>query len=205
MRYLACTPLDTLTTAQQADFAADVGLAAVLGDDVYNLGELLQHPVLGVLAGTPRAWVRDLLEVFSTGDIAGFERIAAERASDPAASALAERRAKLDTKIRVLALVEAVFSRDTGERSLKFDEVAATCRVPLLDVELLLMRAFSLDVVRGSIDQVEEVVRFTWVQPRVLSDTQLAALRGRLTTWSRDIQETMVYVEVNAPELVRQE
>ena len=35
------------------------------------------------------------------------------------------------------------------------------------------MRALSLDLVKGSIDQVEQKVHMTWVQPRVLDRDQV--------------------------------
>ena len=36
------------------------------------------------------------------------------------------------------------------------------------------MRALSLDLLRGSIDQVEQKVHMTWVQPRVLDKQQVS-------------------------------
>ena len=43
----------------------------------------------------------------------------------------------------------------------------------LLDVESLIIRALSLNLVKGSIDEVAEKVHMTWVQPRVLSVEQV--------------------------------
>ena len=43
----------------------------------------------------------------------------------------------------------------------------------ILDVESLIIRALSLNLVKGTIDEVDEKVHMTWVQPRVLSVDQV--------------------------------
>lgn len=43
----------------------------------------------------------------------------------------------------------------------------------VLQVELLVMKALSLGLVKGSIDQVDSKVHMTWVQPRVLGRKQV--------------------------------
>ena len=42
-----------------------------------------------------------------------------------------------------------------------------------LDVEMLVIRALSLNLVEGVIDEVDERVHMTWVQPRVLNNEQV--------------------------------
>jgi 26S proteasome regulatory subunit N9 len=42
---------------------------------------------------------------------------------------------------------------------------------------------FSLKLIRGSLDQVEEKAQITWVQPRVLSREQIGGLAKRLEEW----------------------
>ena len=43
----------------------------------------------------------------------------------------------------------------------------------MVQVELLVMKALSLGLVKGSIDQVDKKVHMTWVQPRVLDRNQV--------------------------------
>lgn len=47
----------------------------------------------------------------------------------------------------------------------------------LLKVELLVMKALSVGLLRGSIDEVDKRVHITWVQPRVLDLQQVICLR----------------------------
>lgn len=60
----------------------------------------------------------------------------------------------LSKKVRIIAFLELVFACDKDDRSLTFERLAATCQVKAIDVEMLLMKAMSLDLVRGCIDQV---------------------------------------------------
>merc|ERR1711953_172245 len=54
LRYLGCSDLEAdLSKEEQQSHAFHLSLAALLGKDVYNFGELLAHPVLNALNGTP--------------------------------------------------------------------------------------------------------------------------------------------------------
>lgn len=50
---------------------------------------------------------------------------------------------------------------------------------PSAQVELLVMKALSVGLVKGSIDEVDERVHMTWVQPRVLDLQQVTRAVGR--------------------------
>lgn len=74
--------------------AHDLAIAALLGDTIYNFGELvrevsaefsleythfmkkLQHPILDSLNGTEHEWIKNLLFIFNEGNIGGFESLA---------------------------------------------------------------------------------------------------------------------------------
>lgn len=69
LRYLGCIDSDELSLEQKHQHAFFLGLAALLGEGVYNLGELLAHPVLETLKQTENAWLVDLLLAFNAGDL----------------------------------------------------------------------------------------------------------------------------------------
>jgi len=74
--YLAYTPLESIPIPDQISMAVDVGLAALVGNNIYNFGELLQHPILQVLKGTQHEWLADLLAAFNSGNIKLYQTIA---------------------------------------------------------------------------------------------------------------------------------
>eukprot|EP00118_Oscarella_pearsei_P004295 m.18134 g.18134 ORF g.18134 m.18134 type:complete len:96 (+) comp27601_c0_seq2:1372-1659(+) len=71
-----------------------------------------------------------------------------------------------------------------------------------LQVELLVMKALSVGLVRGSIDEVKQLVNMTWVQPRVLDLPQIKGMCQRLGEWSEKVKQTIVTVEDHSPELL---
>lgn len=46
------------------------------------------------------------------------------------------------------------------------------------------MKAMSLGLIKGTIDEVDQVVSITWVQPRVLDSYQLSLLNEQLGDWT---------------------
>ena len=76
LRFLGCVDISEIPASDQADRAFSIGLAAILGKEIYNFGELLAHPVLEVLKATQdRKWLVDLLIAFNSGDMPAFESL----------------------------------------------------------------------------------------------------------------------------------
>ncbi len=80
-QYLAHTPLGSLSEVERRQLAVDVALAALVADGVFNFGEIIEHPIMAALAGTPEQWLAELLQVFHTGDVDKFGMIVAANRS----------------------------------------------------------------------------------------------------------------------------
>lgn len=86
----------------------------------------------------------------------------------------------LNQKVRIIAFLELLFASGQHDMSISFDRIAVACNVKKEDVELLVMKAQSLELIRGSIDQVSEFVQVDWVMPRYLHSEHLKLLAGKL-------------------------
>ncbi len=61
------------------------------------------------------------------------------------------------------SLFQMTFKRPSDHRSIKFEEIATETKLPLKEVEILIMKALAQGLVKGAIDQVSGVVNMTWV------------------------------------------
>ncbi|KAK4057286.1 DNA topoisomerase 1 [Microbotryomycetes sp. JL221] len=199
--YLACVNVDKdLSSEERVQRAHDLGLSALLGD-IYNFGELLMHPILESLIGTEHEPIKDMLFAFNSGDITKFESLVPSLSNEPI---LKDNYAFLRQKICLMALIESVFKRPTNDRVLPFSVIANDARVPVNEVEHLLMKALSLKLIKGTIDQVSSTTSISWVQPRVLDKTQISGLKDRLSSWSDKVIAVGDFTQQQAPELFAQ-
>nr|SVE75114.1 EOG090X05V9 [Daphnia dolichocephala] len=199
LRYLGCIELTSLSAADQKSQAFHLGIAALLGEGIYNLGELLAHPVLESLKNQEESWLVDLLFIMNAGDIAGFHQLRSKWSSQ---TDLVTNERLVLQKITLLALMEMTFKRPATKRNLSFKDIAATTGTREDEVELLVMKALAQGLLKGTIDQVDSIAHFTWVQPRVLDKTQLSSMMTRLENWCKDIESVETLVETKANDIL---
>ncbi|OLN87701.1 putative 26S proteasome regulatory subunit rpn9 [Colletotrichum chlorophyti] len=190
--YLACIDINSLTPQERHRRALHLSIAALVSDTIYNFGELLLHPILDALKGTQDEWFRDLLFAFNRGDLQGFEALSARMRSKPL---LSENASHLRQKIYLAALTEAVFRRPPHDRAMSFSDIAQETKVRPNEIEHLIMKALSLGLLRGNIDQVDEVAHITWVQPKVLDMKQIGNMRQRLLDWDSSVNQLGNWIE----------
>ena len=94
------------------------------------------------------------------------------------------------------------FKRPTTNRNLTFKDISEATGVRVEEVELLVMKALAQGLLKGTIDQVNSVVHFTWVQPRVLDKKQMSTMMNRLQTWCKDIESMETLVETKAHDIL---
>uniref|UniRef100_A0A8C5MQ30 26S proteasome non-ATPase regulatory subunit 13 n=1 Tax=Leptobrachium leishanense TaxID=445787 RepID=A0A8C5MQ30_9ANUR len=199
LRFLGCTEHDSLPVSEQQDRAFTLGLAGLLGDGVYNFGELLMHPVLESLRTSERKWLIDTLYAFNSGNVETFRALKTAWGQQPDLSA---NETLLLKKIQLLCLMEMTFTRPANHRQLTFEEIAKSAQVDVNDVELLVMKALSVGLLRGSIDEVDKKVHITWVQPRVLDLQQIKGMKDRLDFWCTDVKSMELLVEHQAHDIL---
>ncbi|KAL3085219.1 hypothetical protein niasHS_010288 [Heterodera schachtii] len=105
LHYLGCEDINVKLSAEQKRQQAEkISISALLGENVYNFGELLAHPILNDLSDTPNAWLSELLHAVNVGDWDGFlkhkEKLVA------AYSEAGEKIEELERKLRLQCLIE---------------------------------------------------------------------------------------------------
>ena len=191
--YLACVEIGDLSQKEQEIRAYNLSMAALVSDSIYNFGELLLHPVLNALqAPHPNSWLRDLLFAFNRGDLAAFDRLSNNLNKYPL---LESHKSFLYQKISLAALTELVFKRPPHDRAMTFKTISQETKVKPDDIEHLIMKALSLGLLRGKIDQVSEVARINWVQPKVLEKSQIEGMRVRLKEWDSNVNDLGHWIE----------
>uniref|UniRef100_A0A4W4DNS7 26S proteasome non-ATPase regulatory subunit 13 n=1 Tax=Electrophorus electricus TaxID=8005 RepID=A0A4W4DNS7_ELEEL len=178
LRYLGCVEVKDLCETEKQERAFTLGLAGLLGEGVYNFGELLMHPVLESLRNTDKQWLIDTLYAFNSGNVVKFQALK---------SAWGQ---------------QMTFTRPANNRQLTFQEIAQSAHIPVNEVELLVMKALSVGLIKGSIDEVDQTVHMTWVQPRVLDLIQIKGMNDRLELWCKDVKNMAVLVEQQAQDIL---
>lgn len=191
--YLACIDLNSLSPTERRQRAYDLAISALVSTSIYNFGELLLHPILDALAARKEdVWLRDLLFAFNRGDLAAFDMLSGNMSTNPL---LVQHAIQLRQKMYLAALTEAVFRRPPHDRAMTFMTIANETKVRMDEIEHLVMKALSLGLLRGTIDQVEEVAHINWVQPKVLDMKQIDNMRLRLKDWDESVNNLGNWIE----------
>lgn len=182
--FLACVKMEDLSVDEKTGLAHDLSVAALLGDTVYNFGELLMHPVLEAIQ-PDLSYLVATLSAFNCGDHGRFEQLLPTITKG--SPILAGRLGFLRQKMCLMSLIEAVFAGLKESRRLGFAVIADRTHVPLGEVEFLLIKAMSLGLIKGRIDELAQVLVVDWVQPRVLDRKQMLELRSAIQSWKARI------------------
>mmetsp|Transcript_24799 Transcript_24799/g.55369 ORF Transcript_24799/g.55369 Transcript_24799/m.55369 type:complete len:424 (-) Transcript_24799:159-1430(-) len=185
------------TDTKSQTLAIDLCLAALTGEGVYNLGQVVSNPILKVLEATPEAWLVELLKACSKGNVNNFKKLCrgtypSQIASQPALVNMGQ---QMQEKITLLGLVELVFAKPASERTLSFAEIAEGLEIPPEQVEWVIMRAFSVKLMEGTMDEIDQSVHVTWILPRALSGEQMTDLAGKFASWATKVMSTKEVME----------
>jgi len=168
---------------ERPKLAFEIGVAALVAEEEFNFGELLQQELLQSLDGSQYAWSKDLLQAFGEGKFEMYDAaLSKTRTQIDAVPELKNAETSvLRPKMCALALMELAFRKPKKQRRLSFEEIAQHCRVELKEVEFLVMKAMCADLIHGKIDEVAQLVILTWVNPRILDNARIN-LSG--STWT---------------------
>jgi 26S proteasome regulatory subunit N9 len=199
LMYLAYTPVADIPEAGRANFAVEVTEATLVIPLEFNFGELMETPLIKQELATASPALSKLLLAFHEGSFQAFDDVMAGKHGPVPLTA---HKAALTSKMALAALMELVFSRGKRSRVFTFEEVATYCRTELNLVEHLIMKAMSVALVDGKMDQIDRTVTFTRVKPRVLDEQRMAVLKTRIDAWTASAAALCAHLDELTPELL---
>ena len=202
MQYLAHTPFANMPQKKRMTLALDVVTAALVADNVFNFGDVLRYEVVHELGSSAsHKWLLDMLVIFNDGDVRKFNSLVdTNRPAIEGSPTLVANMEVLKQKVALLSLVRVVFDRPPEARDIQFKDIAAAALLPEDKVEWLVMRAFSKNLLRGTIDEIDQTVHVSWLMPRVLDANQTKVLDEKLLAWSQNVKHALL-LEQQVPEL----
>eukprot|EP00484_Ammonia_sp_Unknown_P023520 CAMPEP_0197025006 /NCGR_PEP_ID=MMETSP1384-20130603/5451_1 /TAXON_ID=29189 /ORGANISM="Ammonia sp." /LENGTH=429 /DNA_ID=CAMNT_0042453483 /DNA_START=1618 /DNA_END=2907 /DNA_ORIENTATION=+ len=191
MSYLGYTALNQIENTLQ--WANDIALTALIAPDFYDFGELSLHPIMKALADSEQQWVLDIVNAYIEADISAYTTVMSKYSDQVKANDIL-RTAKptniLKEKIKLLSLVRLAFDKAAFERIISFEEIKKVTQCDDGNVEHLIMKAMSLKLVKGIIDEMDKTVNVTWVKPAILDLKQMNAINKKVQVWITKIAET---------------
>jgi len=188
LKFLTHTNAQDLAQTEQRLFASDICLAALLSNQCYNFSLLLSHDLIQMLSGTEHDWLYRVICIFNTGNLSEWNTFSMANAQKlKTEETIKGNLAFLEQKIRLMALIELVFQTPPNERLIPFSVISSQCQLQTDEVELVLIRAFSLQLLKGVIDEVDQTVLVTYCVPRSLQKSQINDLKSKIEDWMTKI------------------
>lgn len=185
--FLACVN-DLETLENKDEIVKDICISGVLGDKIYNFGEIIMHDIMKYLEV---GWLKELLLALNSGDLKMYEEVL-KNVKD--VEQIQDNLPFLNQKMCIMGFIELVFN--SNKKTFSYSEVIKT--IPLLEspseVEHLVMKSLSLGLIKGSISQVDGTVEVSWIQPRTMTQAQIAATRGKLSSWAQRTSQVLSYM-----------
>ncbi|CCG21714.1 Rpn9 protein [Candida orthopsilosis Co 90-125] len=185
--FLSSVP--SLTSEEKVKLCYDLCIAALLGDKVYNFGELILHDILQEIAAedSPYNWLYNLIHALNAGDLSQFNHwLSIAFTKSPQ---LRSHQVFIKQKIIIMALLELISTKSTTNKRITFKEISEFTGTPLNDVEHLIIKCFSLKLIQGYINQIDEILVITWLQPRILNLKQVYNLYTHLVDWDHKVEQ----------------
>jgi len=192
LQYLSYKPLEELDAKIQMGIARDIIHAAIFSSETFNFGKILFHPLMKCLEGTEHEDLLNLVRAFEQGSMDKFEKYKG------CLGVSGDREKKLEEKMRLMALMVTCWKLDTNPRGISFRTIANTCKIKQERVEYALMRAMSVGLLEGQINEVRGWFTITKVRPRDIDTGGVDNLLGKVDAWLDKIDRVSELLQANA-------
>lgn len=190
LNFLTHTKAKYLSKEEQLMFGSDICLAALLSNKQYNFSQLLEHELIQILHKTDYDWLYQIIVIFNTGNLEEWRKYCLKNAQYlKKHETISSNLGFLEQKIRLMALIELVFQTPPHERLISFNTISTKCQLQIDEVELVLIRSFSLGLLKGTIDEIDQTVDITFCQPRSLNKSQIKDMSQKIAQWISKIEQ----------------
>lgn len=189
--YLSAIETDCKASSDEEKLSLcyDLCIAALLGEKIYNFGELILHDILNVIKSedSPYYWLFNLIQYLNAGNLVQFNHWL--KIGITKSPFLAKFETFLQQKIIITSLLELISLKSTTNKRLTFKEISDFTGTPVNDVEHLIIKCFSNNLMKGYINQIDEILVVTWLQPRILNLDQVKSLYTHLVDWDSKVEQ----------------
>ena len=177
--------------------------AMLIGEKLYNFAELIEKDFFKLMHGTKYEWISNLILSFNLAKVDQFlSMVEQNKRKIKDNTILKDKMDFLPIKIRIAALLDLIFQKNKTERTLSFDEICKVCMTEEDKIEFIAMKALSLGLIKGYIDQVERKLIVNWIQPKYLDKEKISLMQERFTAWIDKAQKVLLDLQENGAVLL---
>ena len=135
--YLAYSPIESLSDERKFILATDMTIAALIGENIYNFGEVISTPVFKFLKNTPNKWIHDLVIALNEGDISQFNLLINNNTQLFSNQiALINSIDLIKSKLVLISIMNLAFEKEATNKIISFQEIATRANIALDQVSL---------------------------------------------------------------------
>lgn len=192
LQFLSYVDQKSFSNKEREELCINMGIAIFISKKIFNYSELLELKIFQVLKEGPYSFMYKMMETFNGGDVDQF-RLDMVNYNDQIKNItiLDENRKTLEEKIKIMAFTELIFGLQKNDRVVTFAEISQRTSLSMEEVEFMVQRAMSLELIKGQIDQVDQKVNVTFIQPRVLDKARIGTMRGKFGSWENGLKDLL--------------
>ena len=158
--------------------------AMLIGEKLYNFEELIEKDFFKLMKGSKYDWISNLILSFNSAKVDQFLSMMEQNKKNIEENDILKGKSDfLPIKIRIAALLEIIFQKNKGERTLSFEEICKVCMTEEDKIEFISMKALSHGLIKGYIDQAEKKLYVNWIQPKYLGKEKIGVMKDRINAW----------------------
>ena len=173
-----------ISNEEKLNLCFNMCVASLIGEKMFNFAELIEKDFFKLMLGTQYDWIYNLILSFNSAKVDQFLSMINTYSTQINGNAVLKDKVEfLKGKIRIAALLDLVFQKNKNERTVTYKEIQENCKVENDQIEYILMKALSLGLIKGNIDEVEQKIIVNWIQPKYLDKEKIAFLEKRFENW----------------------